>query len=125
MKQQPGWKVTSKAYGLDTAWEAVFEHGDGSGQTVGFNSELDALPGLGHACGHNLICIAGMAGAISVAQTLKELDIPGRVVLLGSPSEENAGGKIIMIRNGAYKSMDACLMLRSSFSLFPFVLVRT
>ena len=130
MRKLAGWKVTKGVYGLETAWEATFEHGEhGAGQTVGFNSEMvsrnwneefsrsrgraqDSLPGLGHACGHNLICIAGMAAALSVAQTLVKLDIAGQVVLLGTPSEENAGGKIIMIKNGAYKSMDACLMLR-------------
>lgn len=59
-QKQQGWKVTPHAYTLDTAWEAKFEHVPkgfrlAKGQklpTVGFNSELDALPGIGHACGH-------------------------------------------------------------------------
>ena len=49
MKRQKGWTVTPHAYGLETAWEAVFEHGKG-GRTMGFQCEEDALPGVGHAC---------------------------------------------------------------------------
>ena len=49
MKRQKGWTVRPHAYGLDTAWEAVFEHGKG-GRTMGFQCEEDALPGVGHAC---------------------------------------------------------------------------
>lgn len=48
--EKKGFKVTRHAYGLETAWEAVFEYGKG-GRTIGFNSEMDALPGIGHACG--------------------------------------------------------------------------
>lgn len=71
----------------------------------------DALPGIGQACGHNLIAIAGVAAALSVAAALKEHDIPGKVILLGTPAEEGQGGKNILIARGAYKPMDCCLML--------------
>ncbi|KAK4700007.1 Xaa-Arg dipeptidase, partial [Phenoliferia sp. Uapishka_3] len=96
-----GWKVTRHAYGLETGWEATFEHGSG-GPVIGFNSEMDALPG---------IAISGVAASLSVASALKEHNIAGKVILLGVPAEEADGGKINMINAGAYKPMDACLML--------------
>ncbi|CAO1615510.1 unnamed protein product [Parajaminaea phylloscopi] len=111
-----GWKVTPHAYTLETAWEAVFEHSPSGAKgqdllTIGFNSEMDALPGIGHACGHNLIAIGGIAAALSVAAALVKHDIAGRVILLGTPAEEGDGGKIVMLKEGAYKSMLACLMI--------------
>lgn len=76
--------------------------------------ELDALPGIGHACGHNLIAISGVAAALSVAEALEKHDVPGRVILLGTPAEEGGGGKINLLQAGAYKDMDACLMVHPS-----------
>ncbi|POW01599.1 hypothetical protein PSTT_12367 [Puccinia striiformis] len=69
-EQTPGWKVTRHAYGIQTAVEAIYTHGKG-GRTVGFNSEMDALPGIGHACGHPLICISGIAAAMATARLSK------------------------------------------------------
>ncbi|CDS82447.1 related to amidohydrolase [Sporisorium scitamineum] len=107
-----GWKVTPHAYDEETAFSAVFSHkADKDSRVVGFQSELDALPGIGHACGHNLIAISGVAAALSVAATLVAKDIPGTVVLLGTPAEEGGGGKIRLENKGAYKDMDACLMV--------------
>ena len=57
MEKQQGWKVRRSVYGTETGWEAVFVNGNG-GKTIGVNSEMDALPGIGHACGHNLIASA-------------------------------------------------------------------
>lgn len=71
---------------------------------------MDALAGIGHACGHNLISISGCAAAIGVAAALKEHGIPGKVVLLGTPAEEEGGGKTKLLAKGAYEGMDACLM---------------
>lgn len=111
-RKKSGWKVTPKAYGVDTAWQAVFAHkADKESRTIGFQSELDALPGIGHACGHNLIAISGVAAALSVAAVLVKRDVPGTVILLGTPAEEGGGGKINLLRGGAYKKMDACLMV--------------
>ncbi|KAJ9477917.1 Amidohydrolase [Pseudozyma hubeiensis] len=107
-----GWKVTPHAYEQETAWEVVFEHkASKDSRVIGFQSELDALPGIGHACGHNLIAISGVAAALSVAAALVSKDIPGMVVLLGTPAEEGGGGKIRLEDKGAYKRMDACLMV--------------
>lgn len=103
-----GFKVTRGAYGFPTAWEAVFDNGDGP--TVGFNSEMDALRGIGHACGHNLICIVGIGAAIGCAEFMKTNNIPGKIVLLGTPAEEAGGGKSFLVKKGAYDNMDICMM---------------
>lgn len=106
--EQHGWDV-KRHYHLDTAWVATFSHGNG-GRVLGVNSEMDALPGVGHACGHNLIAIAGVAVSLAVKAALIEHDIPGKVVLLGTPAEEGGQGKVILLEKGAYKDMDACVM---------------
>jgi metal-dependent amidase/aminoacylase/carboxypeptidase family protein len=72
-------------------------------------SELDALPGVGHACGHNLIAISGVAASLAVAEALVKHNVAGRVILLGTPAEEGGGGKLDLLNAGAYKTMDACL----------------
>ncbi|KAG9050416.1 hypothetical protein FS837_005489 [Tulasnella sp. UAMH 9824] len=105
--------VTPHYLGLETAWRAAFEVGKG-GRTVGFQSEMDALPGIGHACGHNLIAIIGVGCAIAVARAIKKHDITAKVVLLGTPAEEGGQGKVKLINAGGYKEMDACLMAHPS-----------
>jgi metal-dependent amidase/aminoacylase/carboxypeptidase family protein len=79
-----GFTVARSYLGLDTAFRAEFTHGKG-GRTLGVNSEMDALPGIGHACGHNLIAIAGAGVAVAVKTALVKHNIPGKVVLLGTP----------------------------------------
>jgi len=80
-----GFEVT-KHYLLETAWSAVYTHGQG-GRTIGVNSEMDALPGIGHACGHNLIAIAGVAVAVAIKASMEKWNIPGKIVLLGTPGD--------------------------------------
>jgi amidohydrolase len=99
--------VTPHAYGLPTSFEAEFGQG---GRVVVFNVEYDALPGIGHACGHNLITTGSLAAFFGVVGAIKKHNIPGRVRALGTPAEEGGGGKIKLIDAGAYKDVDACLM---------------
>ncbi|KAM6501120.1 hypothetical protein JOM56_004134 [Amanita muscaria] len=94
---------------LKTAWRAAFSNGTG-GRTIGVNSEMDALEGIGHACGHNLIAIAGVAVALALKAALLQFNISGRISLLGTPAEEGGAGKVILLDNGAYADMDICLM---------------
>ncbi|KAK4863024.1 hypothetical protein LT330_010606 [Penicillium expansum] len=108
-----GYKVRRSAYGLETSFEIEYTHGSG-GRVIAFNAEYDALPGIGHACGHNLIATSAIAAFLSTCETLKILcaNGPGFIVrLLGTPAEEMGGGKIYMIKKGAYKDVFACLML--------------
>jgi len=79
-----GWEITKHHLGIDTAWRAEFTIGTG-GRTLGVNSEMDALPGIGHACGHNLIAIAGVGVALAVKTAMENHSVPGKVVLLGTP----------------------------------------
>lgn len=71
-------------YVLPTAWVATYTQGAG-GRTIGVNSEMDALPGIGHACGHNLIGMAGVAVACAIKTVMQQFSIPGKIVLLGTP----------------------------------------
>ena len=66
LQKQDGWKVTPSAYGIDTAFIAIFDGGR-DGPVVSFNAEYDALAGIGHACGHNLIAIISLAAALATA----------------------------------------------------------
>ena len=95
------------AYGLETSF--VTEFGEG-GRLVNFNVEYDALPGIGHACGHNLIATGSIAAFLGLVAAMKKHPIPGRVRLLGTPAEEGGGGKIKLIDAGAYEGVDASLM---------------
>ncbi|KAJ7224215.1 hypothetical protein GGX14DRAFT_350602, partial [Mycena pura] len=108
-----GFTVTKNYLGLSTAFRAEFTRGKG-GRVLGINSEYDALKGIGHACGHNLIAVSGCGVAIAVKAALEACDIPGTVVLLGTPAEEGGGGKIILLKRGGYKGMDLCIMCHPS-----------
>ncbi|TFK75626.1 hypothetical protein BDN72DRAFT_885678 [Pluteus cervinus] len=103
-----GFEV-KKHHVLETAWEATFSHGTG-GRVIGINSEMDALKGIGHACGHNLIGISGIAVAIALRAAMEQHDIPGKIILLGTPAEEGGSGKIALLDRAAYKGMDICVM---------------
>ncbi|KAJ5946917.1 hypothetical protein N7454_003756 [Penicillium verhagenii] len=105
--EQQGFTVTRHAYGLDTSFEALSGTG---GRLINFNAEYDALPDIGHACGHNLIATSSIAAFLALSFALKKYGIPGRAQLLGTPAEENGGGKAKLIDAGAYKSVDISLM---------------
>lgn len=102
-----GYEITPHAYGIPTSFSA--EYGQG-GRLVVFNSEYDALPEIGHACGHNLMAALGLAGFLAVAAELKSSGLPGRVRLLGTPAEEGGAGKALLISRGAYEGVDGCFM---------------
>ncbi|KAF9583637.1 hypothetical protein BGW38_008961 [Lunasporangiospora selenospora] len=115
---QKGFQVTKHACGLDTAFIAEFVQDQGVPESaeqplpsVGFCSEFDSLPGIGHGCGHNLIAISGLAAVLGVKTAMEKSQIRGRVRLLGTPGEETLGGKIPMIERGALDGLDACMMV--------------
>ncbi|OBT50787.1 hypothetical protein VE04_09311 [Pseudogymnoascus sp. 24MN13] len=103
-----GFEVTPHAFGVATSFSC--EVGTG-GRVVVYNAEYDALPGIGHACGHNLIATSSIASFLGLAAALKASNLPGRVRLYGTPAEEGGGGKLKLIDAGAYKDVDACLMV--------------
>ncbi|KAJ7247632.1 hypothetical protein B0H12DRAFT_1124775 [Mycena haematopus] len=108
-----GFTVTKNYLGLATAFRAEFTHGKG-GRVLGINSEYDALSRIGHGCGHNLIAWSGCGVALAVKAALEAHNIPGKVVLLGTPAEEAGGGKIILLERGGYNGMDLCVMCHPS-----------
>ena len=105
--EEAGLRVTRGAFGLETAFEA--RAGSGSGPTIAVLCEYDALPGIGHACGHNVIGTAGVGAGIAAAAVAAELG--GNLVVLGTPAEEGGGGKILMAERGAFEGVDAALMV--------------
>jgi len=104
--EEQGLGVTRSARGMDTAFEA---HAGSTGPTVAVMCEYDALPGIGHACGHNVIAAAGLGAGLAAAALAEELG--GRVAVMGSPAEEGGGGKLYLIDAGAFAGVDAALMV--------------
>jgi amidohydrolase len=106
-----GLPVRRAVYGLATAFECEFD-GASAGPRLALLAEYDALPGIGHACGHNLIATAALGAALGLAAVRGQL--PGIVRLLGTPAEERGGGKELMARAGAFDGVNAALMIHPS-----------
>ncbi len=103
---EAGLDVSEGAYGLDTAFEA---RAGTTGPVLAVLCEYDALPGIGHACGHNIIATAGAGAGLGAAVVAEELG--GQVRILGTPAEEGGGGKVRMIEEGAFEGVDAAMMV--------------
>jgi amidohydrolase len=104
--ERHGYSVRRGVADIETAIVARAEGGR-SGPTVGLIAEYDALAGLGHACGHNLMA-AGMVAAAAALRTVLP-DLPGAVAYYGTPAEEGGGGKVLMLERGAFKGLDVAL----------------
>jgi amidohydrolase len=102
-----GIEVEEGAHGLETAFAAEF--GATGAPCVAVLAEYDALPGIGHACGHNLIATSALGAALALHALGRRL--PGRVRMLGTPAEEHGCGKELMARQGALDGADAALMM--------------
>ena len=110
-----GFAVERGIAGLETAFLAV----RGSGEPrVGYLLEYDALPDLGHGCGHNLIAAGGAAAAIALARTLDGPDA-GTVQVIGTPAEEDGGGKIIELEAGVFDGLTAAMMFHPADRTLP------
>jgi amidohydrolase len=105
--RKAGLNVETGSGGLETAFSTNF--GNDSGPCVALLAEYDALPEIGHACGHNLIATAAVGAGLALANIAAEL--PGRVRVLGTPAEEKGGGKAIMMKAGAFAGVDCALMI--------------
>ena len=93
--------------GVETAFRAVIPGGGGDGPTIAVLAEYDALPEIGHGCGHNLIAMAAMGAALGLQANAP--DLPGRVEIIGTPAEEGGGGKIRLLEAGVFNGVDATL----------------
>jgi amidohydrolase len=103
-----GYAVEHPAGTLETAVRGRLRGGRGDGPRIGILAEYDALPGIGHACGHNTMAASGVGAAIALAAVAAE--VPGEVVFLGTPAEERGSGKGIMIADGLFDGLDAALL---------------
>ncbi|XP_064462433.1 xaa-Arg dipeptidase-like [Ornithodoros turicata] len=113
--EDEGFEV-QRHYNLKTAFRAEFGSG-GNGPVVCIICEYDALPVVGHACGHNLIAEAGFAAGVAVKETLQsDPNLAGKVVVLGTPAEERDGGKKDLIAAGAFNDIDVAMMVHPSRS---------
>src|SRR5438270_13663907 len=107
--EDAGLEVERGAYGLETAFAA---RAGSAGPTIAVLCEYDALPGIGHGCGHNIIATAGLGAALAAAALAD--DVGGRLVVLGTPAEEGGGGKIYMGEDGAFEGGGAALMVHAA-----------
>jgi len=110
-----GFAVERGIAGLETAFLAVRGSGEPS---VGYLLEYDALPDLGHGCGHNLIAAGGAAAAIALARTLDGQEA-GTVQVIGTPAEEDGGGKIIELEAGVFDGLTAAMMFHPADRTLP------
>ena len=101
-----GFAVEVGAYGVPTAVEAIYGDGD---LTVAICAEYDALPEIGHGCGHNVIAAIGVGAALALAPFAERAGL--RIKLLGTPAEEHGGGKVPMLVAGAWEDVDFSLMV--------------
>ncbi len=113
--ERHGFRVQRAIADLPTAFRAEIT-GARPGPTVAILAEYDALPELGHACGHNLICTAALGAGFGLAAATGNL--PGKALVLGTPAEEGGGGKVLMLERGAFAGVDVAMMVHpASYTL--------
>lgn len=103
-----GFSVETNIINKPTAFKAVYDSLK-PGPSVSFLCEYDALPGIGHGCGHNMIGTMGCGAAVGLSKVLDK--IGGRIVVLGTPAEETDGAKVTMAEMGVFKDIDAAMIL--------------
>lgn len=109
--EKDGFTVERKVAGMDTAFKAAFK-GKPGGPTIALLAEYDALPEIGHACGHNLIATIALGAGLALSKVMPELS--GTIMVLGTPDEEGSGGKVTMIENETFKDVDAAMIVHPS-----------
>jgi amidohydrolase len=105
--ERHGFQVERGVGRVETAFRAVMPGGHGDGPTVALLAEYDALPGIGHGCGHNLIAMSNLGAGLGMKAALSSL--PGRVTVIGTPAEEGGGGKIRLLDAGVFEDVDVVL----------------
>ena len=109
-----GFEVTAPVGGLETAFVARWR-GEHAGPVIAFAGEYDALPEVGHGCGHNLMCSSSAGAAIAAARTLGR-DFAGEIRFIGTPAEEAGNGKVHLIGAGVFDDVDVCLQIHPADS---------
>lgn len=111
--ERHGFSVKKGAGSLETAFVAEYKSGK-PGMTFAFLCEYDALPEIGHACGHNLIGTSGAGAGIVLKEIMEKYGLGGTLKVLGTPAEENGSGKITMLDEGTFKGIDMALIMHPS-----------
>jgi amidohydrolase len=114
--EKQGARVERGVGGLPTAFRATIEgidagSGSGRGPTIAIMAEYDALPNIGHACGHNVIATAGTGAGAAIAAALGTVPFAGRIQVIGTPAEEGGAGKVRLMEAGVFKDVDAAMMI--------------
>jgi amidohydrolase len=104
-----GFEVERGVGGVPTAFRATVK-GAGNGPTVAIMCEYDALPSIGHACGHNIIATSGAGAGAALAAVRSRLPA-GQVQVIGTPAEEGGGGKVKLLRAGVFEGVDCAMMI--------------
>ena len=107
-----GFEVTENYCDYETAYRC--EYGSGA-PAFAITAEYDALPGIGHGCGHNLICATAVGAFLALVDYMKANNIPGKVILFGTPAEESGSGKVRIVNSGAFDGVDAAMMVHPSW----------
>ena len=119
------FKIEAPIADMDTALKATFDSGK-PGMTIGYLCEYDALPKIGHGCGHNMIGVMSAGAGVALSKVLHE--IGGKVIVYGTPAEETNGGKVILAEAGVFDELDAAMIVHpdgetrasgSSSALYP------
>lgn len=123
--KEHGFEIECPYSGMNTAFKATFDSGK-EGMTVGYLCEYDALPKIGHGCGHNMIGVMSAGAGVILSKVLSE--IGGKIIVYGTPAEETNGGKVILTEAGAFDELDAAMIVHpdgetrasgSSSALYP------
>jgi amidohydrolase len=109
--EEAGFAIEMPIAELETAFRATYS-GSEEGPVVAFLAEYDALPKLGHACGHNLIAAASLGAALGMQMAMDH--VPGTLQLIGTPAEEGGGGKVILAAAGVFDDVDVAMMFHPS-----------
>lgn len=108
--EKKGFDVVRSYLGVKTAFKATF--GDDAKPNICVISEYDALPEIGHACGHNLIAESGIAAGLAIKAALEANGAPsGSLTVMGTPAEEGGSGKVKLIQKGAFDDVDLAMMV--------------
>jgi len=108
--ERQGFKVSRNVAGMETDFAAEYQSGEG-GPTIAILGEYDALPEVGHACGHNIIGTSAVGAGAALKKALEGSGVNAKVLVLGTPAEEGGGGKVLMVDRGIFRDVDAALMV--------------
>ena len=106
--KEHNFEVEEKYLNMDTAFKATFDSGK-PGLTIGYLCEYDALPGIGHGCGHNMIGTISSGAGIVLSKIIDK--VGGKIIVYGTPAEETNGAKVIMVEEGAFDELDCAMMV--------------